>query len=392
MNSILIRITLIVFLILSIPTLTLANVKTFIKEYTYQASEVDSKVSSRSIALEQVKRILLEELGTYLESHTEIVNFQLRKDQITALTAGVVQTQILKEKWDGERYWMEAKIEADPDEVVKAVHSLHKDRDKSKELEDANKRAEVALREVERLRKELELAKKDETKIARYDQAINELSAVDWFRKGLSMSREGNYKEAVAANTKAIHLNPKYALAYVNRAFAHSKIGNYRQVLEDSNRAIELDPHNALGYVNRAFAYSTMGNYQRVLEDSNRAIELDPTNALAYVNRGLAYSTMGNYRKVLEDSNKAIELDPHNALGYVNRSFANIKLGNYQGAIQDATRALELDPGNALCYANRGDAHYNLGNYEKAISDYKAGARMGQEGCQRMLRSMGISW
>jgi hypothetical protein len=48
-----------------------------------------------------VKRILLEELGTYLESHTEIVNFQLRKDQITALTAGVVQTQILKEKWDG---------------------------------------------------------------------------------------------------------------------------------------------------------------------------------------------------------------------------------------------------------------------------------------------------
>jgi hypothetical protein len=48
-----------------------------------------------------VKRILLEELGTYLESHTEIVNFQLRKDQITAFTAGVVQTQILKEKWDG---------------------------------------------------------------------------------------------------------------------------------------------------------------------------------------------------------------------------------------------------------------------------------------------------
>jgi tetratricopeptide (TPR) repeat protein len=113
--------------------------------------------------------------------------------------------------------------------------------------------------------------------------------------------------------------------------------------------------------------------------------QLDPTNALAY-------SKMGNYQKVLEDSNKAIELDPNNALGYINRSFANIKLGNYRGAIQDAIRALELDPGNALCYANRGDAHYNLGNYEKAISDYKTGARIGQEGCQRVLRSMGISW
>ncbi len=43
-----------------------AEKKTFEKEYTYRASDVDSKVTSRLIALEQVKRMLLEELGTYL--------------------------------------------------------------------------------------------------------------------------------------------------------------------------------------------------------------------------------------------------------------------------------------------------------------------------------------
>jgi tetratricopeptide (TPR) repeat protein len=101
---------------------------------------------------------------------------------------------------------------------------------------------------------------------------------------------------------------------------------------------------------------------------------------------------MGNYQKVLEDSNKAIELDPTNALGYINRSFAYIKLGHYQHALEDTTRALDLDPRNSLCYANRGDAHYNLGNYAKAINDYKTGARMGHEGCQRVLRSKGIGW
>ncbi|MEK6599935.1 MAG: hypothetical protein AABY52_06320 [Deltaproteobacteria bacterium] len=35
---------------------------TFIKEYMYQASELDSKHSSRTISLELVKRLLLEEL------------------------------------------------------------------------------------------------------------------------------------------------------------------------------------------------------------------------------------------------------------------------------------------------------------------------------------------
>lgn len=45
---------------------------TFVKEYTYQASELDSKASCRTISLEMVKRLLLEELGTYLISETEV--------------------------------------------------------------------------------------------------------------------------------------------------------------------------------------------------------------------------------------------------------------------------------------------------------------------------------
>ena len=144
MKSSLIRINLIfILLVLFLPNFVSAETKTFIKEYTYQASEADSKISSRTIALEQVKRLLLEEIGTYIESHTEVINFQLTKDQITALTAGIVQTQILKEKWDGERYWIQAKIEADPAKVAKDVDALRKDREKSKELEDANRKAET---------------------------------------------------------------------------------------------------------------------------------------------------------------------------------------------------------------------------------------------------------
>ena len=227
-----------------------AETKTFIREYTYQASEADSKISSRTIALEQVKRLLLEELGTYIVSHTEVTNFKLTKDQITALTAGIVQTQIIKEKWDGERYWIQAKIEADAHEVTKAVDFLRKDKGKSKELEDANRKAEYALKEVERLRKELELSRKDQTRIARYDEAIKELSATDWYRKGLSLAIAGNYNEAITANARAIQLDPKYAFAYVNRGFAYSKLGDYQRALDDSNKAIELDPKLAGAYVN----------------------------------------------------------------------------------------------------------------------------------------------
>ncbi|MDD3250407.1 MAG: hypothetical protein PHF23_08600, partial [Smithellaceae bacterium] len=87
MKSILTRITFVaLLLILFLPSLTAAETKTFIKEYTYQASDEDSKNSCRVISLREVKRLLLEELGTYLESETEVKDFQLTRDQITVLT------------------------------------------------------------------------------------------------------------------------------------------------------------------------------------------------------------------------------------------------------------------------------------------------------------------
>jgi len=43
-------------------TPALAEIKAFIKEYTYPSRDFDSRISSRTIGIEQVKRLLLEEL------------------------------------------------------------------------------------------------------------------------------------------------------------------------------------------------------------------------------------------------------------------------------------------------------------------------------------------
>jgi len=60
----------------------------FVKQHTYRAGGMDSKVSCRAIALMEVKRALLEQLGTYLASETEVRNYKMTKDQVTRLSAG----------------------------------------------------------------------------------------------------------------------------------------------------------------------------------------------------------------------------------------------------------------------------------------------------------------
>ena len=98
-----------------------AETVTFTKEYTYQASDFDSRKSSRNssrtLALETVKRLLLEELGTYLVGQTEVKDMRLTKDQVTTYSAGIVGAEILDEQWDGKSYWLKAKVSSDPKEV-----------------------------------------------------------------------------------------------------------------------------------------------------------------------------------------------------------------------------------------------------------------------------------
>jgi len=103
-----------------------AENKSFTKEYIYQASEQDSKISSRTNAIAQVKRLLLEELGSYIESNIEVINLQLNREEIVLLSSGMVKSEIIDESWDGKQYWVKANLTADPEEVLQSIKESKK--------------------------------------------------------------------------------------------------------------------------------------------------------------------------------------------------------------------------------------------------------------------------
>jgi len=371
-----------------------AETKTFIKEYAFQASEDDSRNSSRTIALREVKRLLLEELGTYLESETEVHNFQLTRDQIITLTAGIVKTEIVDEKWDGQNYWLEAKIEADPDKVTRSLDTLRRDRTKIKELEKMRKRSDELLKENERLRKELEVARGDRKKkeTISYNKTIKELTEIEWIENGGAYYISGNYKDAIVSFSKAIELNPKDAEHYVTRGVAYHALGNYTQAINDYSEAVKINPRNAHAYYNRALAYDGLGDNRQALRDYNKAIQLNPRNPDYYVNRGIILMALDNYRQAMKDFDIAIEIDPQDAIAYHNRGINNASLGNFNQAIEDFDKAIELNPKYSKAYSGRGMAYEQVGNHNQAIENYRIAARLGEKRAQDLLRNRGIAW
>jgi len=293
-----------------------ASITTFEKEYTYQASEIDSKVTSRANALEQVKRLLLEELGTYLESKTEVKNFMLTQDQITTLTGGIVSAVVVSEKWDGVNYVLKAKISADPNEVAKAVNQLRNDTSKTKELENTKELANKYAKEIIRLKKQLNNlpSEKLAVKNTEYKHTVDLLSATNAYNEAIVLVNSRKPKEEIIAKlNQAIKLNPNYDAAYATRGI-QKEIDKPHEAIEDYKKALESKPgwslvHNGLGR-----AYRNLGEYDIAIESFNKAINnidnyyVDFKKGMLsgiYFNRGLTYEKLGDLEKATDDMKKS---------------------------------------------------------------------------------------
>jgi tetratricopeptide (TPR) repeat protein len=349
-----------------------AELRTYVKEYAYRASKADGKESSQTIALREVKKLLLEALATDLESITEARRLQLTKDQIAVLSAGIVKMEVEDERWDDRIYWLKVRIAADPGEVIKRIDALRKDQEKAKELEKIRMLSDDLFRENERLRKELVAAKgkKRLSVKAAYDKQIKEIRAVDWYEKGFASINLGMYDQAIRDLSMAMELNPKDVGPYYNRGLAYTKLRQHTQAIQDYSRAIELDPKFEAAYIQRGFAFFSLGQHDQAIEDFNRTIKLNPKLAVAYNGRGIANANRGNFDEAIRDYNKAIEFASRFVAAHINRGLANYNLGRYDPALQDFDSVIGLDPNLTTAYIYRGLVNYNLGKYDQAIGDY----------------------
>jgi len=353
-----------------------AELKTFIKEYTYQASDYDSKISSRTIALEQVKRLLLEEIGTYLTAETDVKNFQLAKDKITSLTAGIVQTEILDENWDGKTYYLKAKMNIAPQDVTKFLEGLRENSQKNRELIEMNRKVDEALNKIQQLQKELATGQHLGSKENEYSKAVAELKAKEWIDKGVAFMNAHNFESGLHSFNNAMEIDPKNSWALINKGWALANLGDYNQALTVLNRAADLDPQNPFIYINRGVAYNFLGNYQQGLLEEEKAISLDATISWAYIDRGWAYIGLGNFNKALADLNKAAQMDPKNPHVYHLRAWAHNGLGNKRQTLEDFEKSLNLNPNNSWTLWNIAKYYALSGEKEKSLHELGKAVRI----------------
>ena len=107
------------------------------------------------------------------------------------------RSKILEEKWDGEKYWMKAKIDADPDEVANEIGRLRRNQQKVKELEASRKKTDDTMRDMEGLKKEIATGKDSKEKIDQYNEKVQSMKMVQGMAESFKAIQTGKQEDAM---------------------------------------------------------------------------------------------------------------------------------------------------------------------------------------------------
>jgi tetratricopeptide (TPR) repeat protein len=194
---------------------------------------------ARIAAVAKAKREALEMAGTYVESTTVVKNAQVAKDEILALTAGVLKAEVVSQKnyTTDDAFGIEVAVRVEVDTAVleARLKKVLEDRTHFEQLKQARAREKELLEKIAALEGENRKSGKSKQKTANlkkeFQNASQGITAVDWLYKAIALWNEGKYTDpgkAIEYLNEAIRLKPDDAAAHNIRGNVYVDLGQYQ--------------------------------------------------------------------------------------------------------------------------------------------------------------------
>jgi Tfp pilus assembly protein PilF len=210
-------------------------------------------------------------------------------------------------------------------------------------------------------------------------------SAGQW-KAGSPIGKEADAAFALCEQALAIDPNNVQALAVLGIKFLVPALlgvsgdpkGDIERADELQSKALALEPDYAVARDQKGWVLLAQGRNDEAVPEYERALALDPSNADADSGLGWAYQRLGEFDKSAEYFDKAIRVSPYDrglSYWYGGKGAANFGLKRYDQAIEQLRQAIAINP-NYIQWA------HTLLVAALALTDHDAEAR---EALQRYL-------
>ena len=191
--------------------------ETIYASYKYSMGDNDTKNDAKRICFIEAKRLAIEKAGTYIESSTEVKNFQLTRDEIRTFAGAIVKVDIASEeiKFVGEStvIFMTVKAEVDIDSFRDRVKQIKSDRELETKVNEQQRLLKVMEDKIKNLQRQLTTKDFDEVVKVRQErkqvfERIDELERIKF---------EIKTKTRVALENIELGMTPEEVVRLVGR-------------------------------------------------------------------------------------------------------------------------------------------------------------------------------
>jgi tetratricopeptide (TPR) repeat protein len=155
--------------------------------------------------------------------------------------------------------------------------------------------------------------KRTEEYPAKKSKTLDSSDAWSYYKRGDNAFVSGDYRNAIKEFTKAIELDPRIAMAYLDRGRSYLALDEPQeeeviQAIKDFTDYLKLKPTDKYVLMFRALAYHSIKKYKEAIDDFTTLIEAFPDNrGELYYSRATLYELSGNTKKAIEDYKKSAE-------------------------------------------------------------------------------------
>lgn len=200
-------------------------------------------------------------------------------------------------------------------------------------------------------------------------QETENIKAVLYDLKGLVALKQNKVEDAIDLFTEAIASDPRFPLAYHNRAVAYKLTDKLDKAKEDLMKAIDLNEDISVFYFTLAKLNERQDQFDNSSINYQTALKKNPDYLEARINYSFIQKTLGNYELALNDLSAITELNPDNIENHFIKGGLALTYGEYENAIIEFDDYLEHHPDDSKAIFNRGLAKILLGDKSEGCQE-----------------------
>jgi tetratricopeptide (TPR) repeat protein len=185
------------------------------------------------------------------------------------------------------------------------------------------------------------------------------------------------YESAIQDFTRALEIDPKIAVGYMNRGYVYNDLRLATNAERDFRKALELNPKYGEAHLGLAYALLQLRRSTAALKEAELASRLLPDSESLHLVKAEAYRQRVMLTLAENEYRQALKLNPKASSTYLALADVQYRAHKYAASADTLRAALAVAPNNPMISAQLGRSYARLGTSSEALQAIDSAERAG---------------